>query len=134
MWIRVIAGIVALGLAANGLDMLWRPLEWYHSLASVEHTGPFNGHFVRDVGVAYLASALGIGLAAWRTDWLIPAGSVALVFLGLHAGLHLLEWWHGHSSALHAQWVDIVGVYLPPLLLLLWMLSGYLFGRSEEHV
>ncbi len=122
MWIRVSAGITAMGLLANGLDMLLWPLEWYHSLASVEHTGPFNAHFVRDIGVAYLASALGVGLSAWRTDWLLPAGSVALVFLGIHAGLHLMEWSHGDEAALHAGWVDHVGVYLPPLLLSAWML------------
>lgn len=130
MWIRIIAGVAALGLAVNGLDMLLRPLEWYHSLDSVEHTGPFNAHFVRDIGVAYLASAVGIGLAAWRTDWLIPAGSVALTFLGVHAGLHVIEWGHGLDSALHAGWVDSVGVYLPPLLLLLWMMFG---NREKPH-
>ena len=130
MWIRVIAGIAALGLALNGLDMLLRPLAWYHSLASVEHTGPFNGHFVRDIGVAYLASALGIGMAAWRTDWLIPAGGVALTFLGVHAGLHVVEWGQGHATALHAGWVDNVGVYLPPMLLLLWILFG---TREKPH-
>lgn len=128
MWIRVIAGVAALGLVANGLDMLLRPLEWYHSLASVEHTGPFNGHFVRDIGVAYLASAVGVGLAAWRPMWLIPAGSVALVFLGVHAGLHVVELVQGHSAAQHAGWVDHVGVYLPPLLLIVWMV----FGNKEK--
>jgi len=101
------------------------------SLSSVEHTGPFNAHFVRDIGVAYLAAALGVGLAAWRTDWLMPAGSVALVFLGVHAGLHVIEWSHGHQAALHAGRVDHVGIYLPPLLLSFWM---FFANRKKSHV
>jgi hypothetical protein len=40
---------------ANGLWMLVAPYSWYMDLpASVPDTGPFNPHFVRDIGVTFV--------------------------------------------------------------------------------
>jgi hypothetical protein len=128
-WMRGLAGLLALAMAANGLQMLMAPEAWYGSLPSVAHTGPLNVHFVRDIGAAYLASAAGVGLGVWRSAWLVPGGGTALVFLGLHAGLHLLEWGHGHAASAHAGWIDNIGVYGPAVLLLVWMF----LGRREAH-
>jgi hypothetical protein len=102
-------------LAANGIRMLFAPDDWCGSLESVPHTGPFNAHFVRDIGCAYLASALGLLLAAWRPAWLVPGTLTALAFIGPHAGVHLWELATGHDTA--SQWgvVDLIGVYGPPL-------------------
>ena len=39
--------------AANAVWMLADPQHWYHDLpAAVPDTGPYNEHFVRDVGCA----------------------------------------------------------------------------------
>ncbi len=103
-------GTVVVMLAGNGLYMLFMPEAWYQSLPSVPHTGPLNVHFVRDIGVAYLASAGGLGLGIWKSAWRVPAAIPALVFLGMHAVLHLLEWGHGHDSAAHEGWFDRVGI------------------------
>ncbi|MEZ5596530.1 MAG: hypothetical protein R3E84_09080 [Pseudomonadales bacterium] len=122
MWVRWLAGPGALGLAANGLDMLLAPADRYASLPSASHTGPYNAHFVRDVGAACLACAAGIGLCAWR----VPARGVALVSLGIHARLHRLEWGHGKPSATHATLVHSVGVCLLPVLLAVRLLASAL--------
>lgn len=120
MWQRIVSVLVAVVLAGNGVHMLAAPEHWYHSIASVPFTGPFNPHFVRDIGCAYLASAVGLCLGAWRPRWLVPAGLTAFVFLGLHAGIHLSESMVGHTeAAAHAGFVDAAGVYGPPLLALL---------------
>ncbi len=50
----LIAGIVGIGLAANGLVMLGVPAAWYAAVPGVAATGPFNAHFIRDIGIAYL--------------------------------------------------------------------------------
>ena len=45
LWILGVTGL------ANGLWMLLAPESWYHGLpAAVPDTGPFNAHFVRDIG------------------------------------------------------------------------------------
>ncbi len=51
-----IALAVALGLAAlaNGVYMLLAPESWYFAVPGVTTTGPFNQHFVRDIGLIFL--------------------------------------------------------------------------------
>ena len=124
MFKRIALLVLALGLAVNGLRMLFDPLTWYGMLESVPHTGPFNAHFVRDIGCAYLASALGFALGGWRPAWALPAGVVALGFLGLHGGVHLWEGLNHTEAAQHSGAVDLAGVFAPVvfgvLLLIPW--------------
>jgi len=118
MWLRILLFLVAALLAGNGLHMLFAPEHWYHSLESVTHTGPFNPHFVRDIGCAYLASAVALGCGGWRPMWVVPGAVAAFTFLGPHAGVHLWESFTGHTSAAHTGLVDGIGIYGPPLLTL----------------
>jgi hypothetical protein len=118
MWIRLLLILLAAVMAANGVHMLFAPEHWYHSLESVPHTGPFNAHFVRDIGCAYLAAGLGLALAAWRPAWRVPGTLTALTFIGPHAGVHLWELVTGHHSASHTGLVDVIGVFGPPLVIL----------------
>ena len=127
-WIRIVLVVLALLLAANGLDMLFRPEAWYHSIPSVPHTGPFNPHFVKDIGCAYLGSAFGLALAAWRPAWWMPSALVAAFFLVAHALVHLVETFGGHPSAAAMGLVDYVGVYGPPLLII-----GLLMGAPRRY-
>lgn len=102
-------------LGLNGLMMLVAPYPWYEAVPGVTLTGPFNPHFVRDIGAAYLACAAGLGWwAARRTG---PAGAVlpVAVFLGLHMLVHLVESLIGHHPASDIG-RDFVGVYLPALI------------------
>ena len=120
MWQRLVLVLVAAVLIFNGLHMLFIPEHWYYSIPSVPHTGPFNAHFVRDIGCAYLASAVGLAIGAWRPRWLIPAAAPALTFLAIHAGIHGWESLLAHTAAAeHAGFMDAAGVYAPPLLTLL---------------
>ena len=62
----LVASILGLGLAANGLTMLAAPVNWYAMVPGVVDTGPFNPHFVRDIGVAYFVTGGSlVGLAKW---------------------------------------------------------------------
>jgi len=44
-------GILAL---ANGLFMLVAPIDWYFLVPGVTTTGPYNQHFLRDIGLIFL--------------------------------------------------------------------------------
>ncbi|WP_339830270.1 hypothetical protein [uncultured Parvibaculum sp.] len=110
---------VALGLwgtlwLGNALWMLADPAGWYAGVDGVANTGPYNPHFVRDIGMAYLTLAL-LAFAAIR--W--TAHAVALIgagtlFLGLHAILHI---WDIAATRLPAEHIlmDMPGVFLPVL-------------------
>ena len=53
--------LIGFGSSANAAWMLLSPDSWFHRLpAAVADFGPYNVHFVRDVGIAYLS--VGVGL------------------------------------------------------------------------
>lgn len=100
-------------LAINGAVMLAAPEPWYGAVPGVTETGPFNPHFVRDIGAAYLAAAGGLGWWAARRG--IGGAVAAAIFLGLHMFVHLFEALFGHHPASDVG-RDFVGVYLPTLI------------------
>jgi hypothetical protein len=102
----------------NGAWMLSSPLSWYTYLpAAVSHTGPFNPHFVRDIGVAYLVAALGFGWCALHLGRCRPVHIGLTVFFVGHALIHLVEILAGQLPSTH--WlIDAPGVFVPALLLL----------------
>ena len=58
-------GALAAVTAGNALWMLVAPLHWYHELpANVPAAGPFNEHFVRDIGCAFAVMAVALGWVA----------------------------------------------------------------------
>lgn len=87
LW-ALLAALLALALFMNGVVMMGAPLSWYGFVPGVAATGPFNEHFVGDVGAAYVAAALSLALAAGRLERTpaIPAAA----FLFLHALIHLI--------------------------------------------
>lgn len=117
MILLLLRGLLALGLAANGLAMLLAPDTWYHSVPGVPFTGPLNLHFVRDIGCAYLVSAAGLAWRAARPASGAPAALAGALFLLLHAGVHLAETLLGRCGW-QALWRDLPGVILPALLAL----------------
>ncbi|MFA5120256.1 hypothetical protein [Zavarzinia sp.] len=117
-WWRTAALVLGLGFAANGLFMLAAPADWYLAIPGVIDTGPPNRHFIGDIGGAYLASGLGLGLAA-RWALLAPGASlVAAAFHGLHSLVHVTDAFAGRCSPGRAL-ADIGPVHGPTLLCLL---------------
>jgi hypothetical protein len=68
-----LAVLFGLGLAANGVFMLVAPGDWYFAVPGVTTTGPFNQHFLRDIGLIFVLIAI-----AMLTGVARPAGRVAL--------------------------------------------------------
>ncbi len=110
--------LLALILAANGLLMLIAPEPWYHLIPGVSSTGPFNPHFVRDIGCAYLVCG---GAFFWmaRDAQARPAALIAAIFLLLHALTHVWDGLAGRESIEHLI-SDIPGVFVLPALAL-WL-------------
>jgi hypothetical protein len=110
-WDRWVAALLALVLAGNALAMLFNGLAWYGAVPGVTSTGPYNAHFIRDIGAAYLVAALGLAWFAWtpREGW--PALAAGAAFLTFHAAIHVYD-----ASCSASPWADVrrdfVGVYL----------------------
>ncbi|MFC3230630.1 hypothetical protein ACFOGJ_25505 [Marinibaculum pumilum] len=127
---RLLALILALYHGANGALMLALPGPWYRLTPGAAESGPMNAHFVRDIGLGFLAAALALALFARA-----PRAAIvwpAALFLGGHAGLHLAEMaLHGTVPA--AVLRDLALIVLPglaPLWLLARPAAGLAEGRS----
>jgi hypothetical protein len=114
---RIVAGVLGLMLAANALAMLLAAYWWYGQVPGVPQTGPYNPHFVRDIGAAYLVTAAGLGWFAWRPAQGWPALAIGAGFLTLHAAIHVYDVTCG-TTPLSDVLRDLVGVYLPAVLAL----------------
>jgi hypothetical protein len=108
----ILAWILGLSLAANGVIMLAVPAAWYAAVPGVSATGPFNAHFVRDIGVAYLVAGMALTLFA-RDRAARPAALAGAAFLALHALVHL---WDAAAGREAAPVFDVPSVFVPPVL------------------
>jgi hypothetical protein len=95
--------------------MLAAPLAWYGVTPGVPETGPFNPHFVRDIGCAYLVVGASL-LWLLRDARAWPAALASGAFLSLHAGVHAFDFIQGRIDLHHAGG-DAVLVVLPAVLL-----------------
>jgi hypothetical protein len=105
--------------AINGLAMLIAPESWYHAISTVPHTGPFNAHFVRDIGCAYLASAGSLAYFALDAQRGRPAALTGVAFQLLHGLVHVWDVFAGRATFEHFS-QDVVGVLAVPALAL-WL-------------
>ena len=110
----LVAWILGLGLAANGLVMLGFPADWYVTVPGVADTGPLNAHFIRDVGVAYLVSGAAMVWFAVKPA-ARPAAQAGAAFLTLHALVHVWDAAAGREHV-HQLLIDLPTVFLPPAL------------------
>ncbi len=108
---RILSALLAMALAANGLAMLAAGRWWYAAVPGVTSTGPYNAHFVKDIGAAYLVCG---AVFAWRAlgragGW--GASVAAAGFLALHALVHVADALAmGDAGSAFAR--DVVGIYL----------------------
>jgi hypothetical protein len=85
--------------------------------ADVPHTGPFNQHFVRDLGVVFLIVGLAFGWSALNVDRSRLVHLALTAFLTGHALIHLADIVAGRLP--HSHWaIDMPGVFVPALLMI----------------
>lgn len=133
------ARLLAALLAANAAYMLIAAENWYRSVPGVTATGPFNHHFVGDIGVANLAAAVALFAGSLRPTLMAGLVLPAAIFLAGHAVLHLIG--YGVHAEGTGGWVtDAAAIHLPALLAL-WLalpappksvLGAALAGRVSE--
>jgi hypothetical protein len=128
---RVLAVVLGIGLALNALLMLAVPAHWYAAVPGVTQTGPFNGHFVRDIGAAYLVAAAGLCCFAASAQARAAAQSGA-AFLALHALVHLWDAAAGREQA-HQLLPDLVTIFLPAVLAVCIAWPPHRPHRGETH-
>jgi hypothetical protein len=122
MLFRILACLIGLFDITNGLYMAISPHAWFATAPGAMATGPFNPHFVTDVGFGYLVGGIALVAFAWNAQ-LRRLALGASGFLGLHALFHLS---HAVGSPAGDVGTD-VAVALPGLigLALCWPKRNY---------
>jgi len=108
-WLAAILGTTGV---LNGAFMLIDGARWYDTVPGLAHTGPFNPHFVADIGAAYLVAGLALIARAWRPQ-LWPAAVAGAAFMVAHALIHVADLTLQRSGDPR---VDIFLVILPSLI------------------
>jgi hypothetical protein len=126
--VQIMIALTALFCLANGGSMVWNPHSWYQLLPTVQTTGPFNQHFIRDIGLAYLTCGIVLGYAARFPSGRWLAALAGALWLTMHGAFHVWELLTG-VGAQHVFWMDAPGVLGPPLLV--WIALGILIARQR---
>ncbi|HEY2071564.1 MAG TPA: hypothetical protein VGG48_18535 [Rhizomicrobium sp.] len=114
---RWFLGFLGLFHGINGVYMLLAPAAWYAAVPGVAETGPFNPHFVMDIGFAFLASGAGFLAALWRGRTATTLALAGSIWPALHALFHVWEWIADHPPPTAQLWVsEGLGVVLVGLL------------------
>jgi len=111
MVIRALLLLLGVLQLANGAAMLIAPMDWYEAVPGVTATGPFNHHFILDVGMAFIASGGLLALGA-RTGTSAASFAVAgAIWPILHALIHVAGWFtNGFPTETRIAFSEVVGV------------------------
>lgn len=127
--ITATAALLGVLILGNGVFMTVAPESWYWTIEGVADRGPFNQHFLRDIGIIYMLIGLAfIGGAIYAKHrlilWLMPTA-----WLSCHAIFHVWEVIVGICEP-SALVVDFGGVTVPALLGL-----GLIYGsyKAQAH-
>jgi hypothetical protein len=119
------AFILGIGAIANGSYMLAAPAGWYFAVPGVTTTGPFNQHFIRDIGIIFLFLGAAFLIGARRAEYRVLLWGAATLWLTCHALFHVWEVAVGICGP-YALARDFPAVSLPALIgaaLTLWAMT-----------
>jgi len=120
-----LAVLLGIGALANGIYMLVSPSSWYFAVPGVTTTGPFNQHFLRDIGIIFVLLGGAFLTGAARPEFRVVLWSAAAFWLTCHALFHVWEVLVGICGP-SALVRDFAAVSLPALLaigLALWAVA-----------
>jgi hypothetical protein len=111
MMVRALLLLLGLLHVANGLFMLVAPAGWYASVPGVTASGPFNPHFVLDIGMAFVASGAGLMLGARKGASAAIFALAGAAWPALHGLIHVDGWlMHGFPHDPRVAASEAVGV------------------------
>ena len=123
------ATLLGLGGVANGIVMLLSPADWYFAVPGVTTTGPFNQHFIRDIGLIFMLLGAALLVGVVRPALRVPFWSMAAIWLSGHALFHAWEVAVGICGT-DAIAQDFPAVTLPAILTVLLTI----WAASEKRV
>jgi len=113
MTIRLLLALLGAAQATNGLAMLAAPVGWYAAMPGVAMTGPLNSHFVRDIGLIFLASGAALMLGARKGRDAAVLAAAGAAWPAMHGLFHVYEWIaHGFPAVPATAVTEAVGVVL----------------------
>jgi hypothetical protein len=86
--LAILMGVLGIG---NGIFMLVSPEPWYLAVPGVTDTGPFNQHFVRDIGLIFVLLGGAFLIGAAQPHMRLILWGAATVWLCGHALFHFWE-------------------------------------------
>ena len=101
-------------LVVNATWQLVAPESWYWAIPGVPDRGPFNQHFVRDLGIIYALTGVGLILGALRPQRRLTYWWAPTLWLAGHALFHFWEVLVGICSPASLL-EDFTGVTLPAI-------------------
>lgn len=127
--ITTLAALLGLAALCNGLFMTFWPEHWYWLVPGVPNRGPFNQHFVRDIGLNYMligvAYTAGCFFLKQRVAlWLMPTA-----WLTSHAMIHVWEVMTGICD-IASLIQDVPGVIAPAILAISLTYAGYRYPAA----
>lgn len=127
--LAIVTGLAAL---ANGTFMLVAPADWYFAVPGVTTTGPFNQHFIRDIGIIFLFLGAAFLVGAARPEIRVVLWGGATLWLGCHALFHFWEVAVGicAPSALVRDFPAVTAPAIIGAVLTLWAVRDRRAGRA----
>lgn len=109
--IKAVHFILSTYFLALGAVMLVSPMNWYELTPGVIQTGPFNMHFVMDIGLVFIASGalFAVGAAKGNPSFMIAAS----VWPALHALFHIYIWFSRDMALDVVALANLLGIQLP---------------------
>lgn len=86
-----VAAVLGVAAEVNGVFMLWSPEAWYLAVPGVTTTGPFNQHFVRDIGLIFLFVGTAFLVGAFLPRHRVILWATPTLWLSGHALFHFWE-------------------------------------------
>ncbi len=119
------AALLGVALGANGIVMLVWPEYWYVAVPGVTSTGPFNQHFLRDIGLIFVFVGGAFLTGVVRPHLRILLWAASSIWLLGHALFHFWEVTVGICSApdLVRDFPDVTLPALVAVALTVWAIA-----------
>lgn len=113
---RLILLLIGVAALLTGATAFLAPMMFYTVTPGLEQMGPFNLHFIKDVGLAFIASGAAMTWGAWRRNRSIAIAGAA--WPAMHGLFHVsIQISRGLPSDF-VMWFDVLAIIAPAFLAL----------------